>query len=226
MSVTCYNELADTVSAYYLNIRRTTMSTRETPEVREEEILNACEKLYEKMNFRDVTIKLIGAETSFSRPSIYNYFQSKEEIFLRLFEREYLLWCDDLEEIYESGCDAEELPEALACSLEKRKLMLKLLAVNLYDLEENSRIERLVSFKRAYCKIVDLLDKILKRAFPNASAAECRQTRVAVLQFLHGLYPYAKPTRKQIEAMDIVGVLHDNGDIYELALFGLKRLIK
>ncbi|MBQ7671297.1 MAG: TetR/AcrR family transcriptional regulator, partial [Clostridia bacterium] len=61
------------------------MSTRESPQVREEEILNACEKLYERMNFKEITIKEIGAETSFSRPSIYNYFQTKEEIFLKLF---------------------------------------------------------------------------------------------------------------------------------------------
>ncbi len=202
------------------------MSTREKPEVREEEILNACEKLYEKMNFRDVTIKEISAVTSCSRPSIYNYFQTKEEIFLRLFEREYLLWCDELEKIGADDVKAEELPEKLARSLEKRKLMLKLLAVNLYDMEENSRIERLVSFKMAYGKSVELVDGILKKAFPNKTDTERRQTLVAALQFLHGVYPYAHATPKQIEAMDKVGIRHDNGSIYELSLAGLKMILK
>ena len=202
------------------------MSTRETPEVREEEILNACEKLYGKMNFRDVTIKEISAETSCSRPSIYNYFQTKEEIFLRLFEREYLLWCEDLEKIGRRAVTAKELPEKLARSLEKRKLMLKLLAVNLYDMEENSRIERLVSFKKAYGRSVDLLDGILKRAFPEKTDEERRKMLVASLQFLHGVYPYAHATPKQIEAMDAVGIRRDNGGIYELSLSGLKMIIK
>ena len=202
------------------------MPTRETPEVREEEILNACEKLYEKMNFRDVTIKLIGTETSFSRPSIYNYFQTKEEIFLRLFEREYLLWCDELEKIGAEGVKADELPEKLAWSLEKRKLMLKLLAVNLYDMEENSRIERLVSFKKAYGRSVELFDTILKKAFPNKTETERRQTLIAALQFLHGVYPYSHATPKQIEAMDQVGIKHNNGSIYELSFAGLKMILK
>jgi AcrR family transcriptional regulator len=202
------------------------MPKRETPEVREEEILNACEKLYGKMHFRDVTIKQIGAETSCSRPSIYNYFQTKEEIFLRLFEREYLLWCDDLERIGTDGVPADELPEQIARSLEKRKLMLKLLAVNLYDMEENSRIERLVSFKRAYGRSVELFDGILRKAFPNQTEQERRQMLVAALQFLHGIYPYAHATPKQIEAMDAVGVRHDNGSIYELSLIGLKKLLQ
>ena len=202
------------------------MPKRETPEVREEEILNACEKLYGEMQFRDVTIKQISAETSCSRPSIYNYFQTKEEIFLRLFEREYLLWCDDLERIGAEGAAEGELPEMLARSLEKRSLMLKLLAVNLYDMEENSRIERLVSFKKAYGKSVSLLDGILQNAFPALPDERRRETLVAVLQFLHGVYPYAHATPKQIEAMDAAGVRHDNGSIYELSLIGLKKLLR
>ena len=202
------------------------MPKRETPAVREEEILNACEKLYEKMNFRDVTIKQISAQTSCSRPSIYNYFQTKEEIFLRLFEREYLLWCDDLEKIGADGVKVGELPEKLAQSLEKRKLMLKLLAVNLYDMEENSRIERLVSFKKAYGKSVELFDAILKKAFPHKTDTERRQTLITALQFLHGVYPYSHATPKQIEAMDKVGIRHDNGNIYELSLAGLKMILK
>lgn len=202
------------------------MPKRETPEVREEEILNACEKLYEKMNFRDVTIKEISAETSFSRPSIYNYFQTKEEIFLRLFEREYLLWCDDLGKIDADGVKADKLPEKLARSLEKRKLMLKLLAVNLYDMEENSRIEQLISFKKAYGKSIKLLGDILKNAFPYKTDQERRRILLTAFQFLHGVFPYAHATKKQIKAMDAVGIGHDNGSIYEISLVGLNMILK
>ena len=202
------------------------MATREPASVREEEILNACERLYESMNFRDITLKEIGAVTSFSRPSIYNYFQSKEEIFLGLFEREYLLWCDDLETIAAQNCSAAALPERLAETLSRRTLMLKLLAVNLYDMEENSRLERLVSFKKAYGRSVDLFDGILRKAFPNQTEPERRQMLVAALQFLHGVYPYAHATPKQIEAMDAAGVRHDNGGIYELSLIGLRKLLR
>ena len=39
---------------------------------RREEIVNACEKLYRTMSFKDITLKEISVETSFSRPSIYD----------------------------------------------------------------------------------------------------------------------------------------------------------
>ena len=202
------------------------MSTREPAQVREEEILNACEKLYEKKNFRDVTIKDIGAETSFSRPSIYNYFQTKEEIFLKLFEKEYLLWCGDLEKIGEEDTSAVVLPEKIAKSLEKRALMLRLLFVNLYDMEENSRIERLVEFKKAYFASVQAFDVLLQKALPDQNEEERRETLIAAFEFIHGVYPYAHATKKQIEAMKAAGCKYEKKSIYELSLVGLKKILR
>lgn len=43
-------------------------------QVRREEIVSACAKLYETMNFKEITIKEIAAFTTFTRTSIYNYF--------------------------------------------------------------------------------------------------------------------------------------------------------
>ena len=51
---------------------------------RKEEIINACEMLYQTLSFKEITLKEIGKVTSFSRPTIYNYYQTKEEIFLAL----------------------------------------------------------------------------------------------------------------------------------------------
>lgn len=62
--------------------------SEELTESRKEEIVDACARLYQTMNYRDITIKEISTETSFSRPSIYNYFETKEEIFLALLTRE------------------------------------------------------------------------------------------------------------------------------------------
>lgn len=68
----------------------------ERTNARREEILNACEKLYATTNFKDITLKEIGKETTFTRSSIYNYFHTKEEIFLGLLKREYDLWISAL----------------------------------------------------------------------------------------------------------------------------------
>ena len=101
--------------------------SEKTTTTRREEIVNACEKLYKTMSFREITLKEISEETSFSRPSIYNYFATKEEIFLALFEREYDRWNDSLEEIHRGkrNLSGHALAEKLAKSLAERPQLLK-----------------------------------------------------------------------------------------------------
>ena len=62
---------------------------------RRKEILRACSEMYGREGFDGVTVKTIAERTSFSRPSIYNYYQTKEEILLDLLKQEYLEWSGD-----------------------------------------------------------------------------------------------------------------------------------
>ena len=75
------------------------MTTISHGDKRKSEIVRACRELYQTMSFKDITIKEISEYTSFSRPSIYNYFATKESIFLEIFREEYARWCDDMDGI-------------------------------------------------------------------------------------------------------------------------------
>ena len=194
---------------------------------RREEIMNACAQLYETMTFHDITLKEIGEVTSFSRPSIYNYFKTKEEIFLALFEREYDLWTDDLNRIMEENerLDHAQLAEQIARSLEKRKLMLKILSVNLYDMEENSRMERLVSFKCSYKRSTDAVRNLMRKFCPEMNDEALERFILTFLPFLHGVHPYAFATQKQMEAMDQAEVPYGGRTIYSLVYSGLINIL-
>ncbi len=84
-------------------------------------------------SFKDITIRDIGAKTSFTRTSIYNYFQTKEEIFLALLQKEHEAWILDLEEMMKQNdsMSAEKFAGTMARILEKRRTMLKLLSMNI-----------------------------------------------------------------------------------------------
>lgn len=200
----------------------------ETVAQRREEIVGACEQLYQTMSFRDITLKEISSVTSFSRPTIYNYFHTKEEIFLALFEQEYDRWNGDLEKILnsEKGFDSKELAGLIARSLERRAQLLKLLSMNNFDMEENSREELLVSFKRAYGKSLKLFRDILSRHCPNMSEAEAEQITYVFFPFMFGIYPYAEATAKQMEAMKEAEVDYKQQTIYEITYNCLTRLLK
>lgn len=194
---------------------------------RKDEIMNACEKLYQKKIFKEITLQDISRETSFTRTSIYNYFETKEEIFLELFKREYDLWTGDIEKLTDKVGEysREELALEIAGSLQKRKLLLKLLSVNLYDLEENSRMERLVNFKTAYGNSKKVLWKLIRKCYPELKDYEIKDFIKIFLPYLHGIYPYAFATDKQIEAMDRVGIEYEKTTIKELVYLGLMKLL-
>ena len=202
--------------------------TPETVAQRRDEIVAACEQLYQTMSFKDITLKEISSVTSFSRPTIYNYFQTKEEIFLALFEREYDRWNEDLEKILSSDkvFSRAELAEQIAKSLERRTQLLRLLSMNNYDMEENSREELLASFKRAYGKSLTLFREILRKHISGMSDAEVEQIMYVFFPFMFGIYPYAEVTAKQKDAMKEAGVDYRYQTIYEITYNCLIRLLK
>ena len=142
--------------------------SEELTNARKEEIVNACAVLYETMSFKDITLRDIGDKTSFTRTSIYNYFRTKEEIFLALLKQEHDAWITDMKEMIRQNTvmGAEAFAEALARILEKRSCMLKLMSMNIYDMEVNSRMENLVDFKKSYAEAFDTLEECLKKIFP------------------------------------------------------------
>jgi AcrR family transcriptional regulator len=201
-----------------------------TPEIiaqRREEIVGACEQLYQTMSFKDITLKEISNVTSFSRPTIYNYFHTKEEIFLALFEREYDRWNADLEKILnsEKEYDSKELAEQIAKSLERRSQLLKLLSMNNFDMEESSREELLASFKRAYGQSLKLFREILGKHCSGMSEAEAEQVMYIFFPFMFGIYPYAEVTDKQKDAMAEAGVDYKYQSIYEITYDCLVKLL-
>ena len=199
----------------------------ELTQARREEILAACQKLYETRSFKEITLKDIGQQTSFTRTSIYNYFETKEEIFLALFQREYELFAGDLDALCqkEETLSLDALASKLARALENRPLMLKLLSMNLYDMEANSRMERLVEFKMAYGESKEALDRCLMKFVPALDEGGRQTFLYAFLPFVYGLYPYTVVTEKQREAMKEAGISYTYMSTYEMAYAFLKTML-
>ena len=221
-----YNHV-DMMSEYHS--RRTNMpkGSPERTAARKEEIINACEKLYQTMSFKDITLKEIGSETSFSRPTIYNYFQTREEIFLALFEREYVRWNEELQRILldNTSLTKEQIADKLATSLANRGQLLKLLAMNNYDMEANSRPELLTSFKVAYGNSMKSVRGILSKFCPEKSAQEIQSIIYVFFPFMFGIYPYTSVTQKQREAMTAANADFVYQSVYEITDNCLRKLL-
>ena len=195
---------------------------------RREEIIDACATLYQTMSFKDITIKEIGKITSFNRTSIYNYFNTKEEIFLALMQREYMLWIDELKTLTEEHetMSKSDLADALARTLAKRERLLKLLSMNHFDMEENSRLENLVEFKKAYGNSLKAVKTCLDKFCPEMTEKDKQDFLYAYFPFIYGIYPYTVVTERQKEAMEEAGVGFVYHSVYEISRNFLKKLLE
>ena len=194
---------------------------------RRETIINASETLYQAMSFKDITLKEIGNAVPFSRPTIYNYFETKEEIFLALFEREYDRWNADLEAILSENetLTKAQIADEIARSLEKRTQLLKLLSMNNFDMEANSRQELLTSFKTAYGKSLANVRRILEKFCPEMDEPAVERFIYVFFPFLFGVYPYTAVTEKQRTAMRDAGVQYTYQSVYDIIRTCIQELL-
>ncbi len=184
---------------------------------RSKEITLAARKLYGMYSFKDINLKLISTKTSISRPSIYNYFETKEEIFLEILKEEFEDWKSDLEAVFANvSLTLEEFSDLISSSLEKHEVMLKIESMNLYEIEDNSRLEKLIEFKKTFNETRKIFISSLTKFFPSITEAKANEFTYHFLPFLNGVYPFVYPTGKQEEAMDAIGMERKKTTVKEI----------
>lgn len=201
--------------------------TEEHKENRKQEIIDACEKIYREKGFTAVNIKEISTATSFTRPAIYSYFETKDEILLALLNREYAKWIESLEEAekqLEQG-NREQTAALVAHTLDEREILLRIQNMNLFEMELNCRVERLAEFKVLYRTVVEILTRIAGAYSPQSTAEEINRFCMNFNAFLFGVYPFVYHTEKQLEAMELAKVPHVDSTIFDMAYHCLIKVL-
>ena len=195
---------------------------------RREEIVQACARLYETRSFREITLKEIGAQTTFTRTSIYNYFHTKEEIFLALLQQEHEAWNQDLAALCQSNTTltAEAFAGALAHTLEKRTCMLKLMSMTPPPGDTTPRRKTPPAF-RGESPPPRAAPQPCGEVFFPAMTGEDRQAFLyAFFPFLFGVYPYTTATEKQKQAMDLAHIHYPRYSIYTITKSLVAKLLQ
>lgn len=193
--------------------------TKEASEARRNEIIDACEELYQSCCYHELTMSLIAERISFGRANIYNYFQNKDEILLASLEREHRRWATDLEGILDDFPETKDTDELckqishqLAACILRRIHMLKIMAMSLYDIEQSATLENLITFKRAYKDSVGTLHKIAEHVHPEWSNDDVEGFIFSLMPALRGLYPYLHHSEKQTTALKAAEMVMPSGD--------------
>lgn len=182
--------------------RITRAITIDQVENRKNEIIDSCFKVYLEKGFKETSIKDISLNLTFARSSIYNYYQTKEEIFLDLLKKEYEVLFNDLQIIFnKESLTVKELAFLISEVISKRIVLLQIISTSLNDLEKYSRIEFLVEFKKSYGKVVNIIQELLKK-FTSLEKKKIDLFIEMFFPFLFGLCAYTIISPRQKEAME------------------------
>ena len=122
--------------------------------------------------------------------------------------------------------DNQGLAKAIAKSVDHRPQLLKILSMNHYDLEENSRIELLTEFKVSYGKALQAMEEILAKFRADMDHAKRQEFVYTFFPFMFGIYPYTIVTEKQKRAMKEAGVDYAYTSVYDLTYAAVIKMLR
>lgn len=103
---------------------------------------------------------------------------------------------------------------------------MKIMSMNHYDLEENSRMEMLIDFKVSYGKALKTVAQMLEKFRPDMDLERREAFIYSFFPFMFGIYPYTVVTDKQKEAMEKADVDYLYSSVYDLTFTTVKRLLQ
>ncbi|HJP75291.1 MAG TPA: TetR family transcriptional regulator [Pseudonocardiaceae bacterium] len=164
--------------------------TVEHKEQRAEALLNAARELARANGVREVTLTAIATAAGVHVSAVRRYFESREDIFLRLAAREWAGWVDAVEE--EVGVGGE-LAEVVASTLASRSLFCDLLGHVQVSFEREVTLESVWDFKLKAVAQADRLAGVCQRAVPGLDENRARELVSAVVALAAATWQAAHP---------------------------------
>lgn len=176
---------------------------KEQIENRRQEILLAAERIFNAGGLEDVTFSRIAKDVSFTRQTIYTYYQTREEVLLDLLATRLKDFYDSIERMFPAGqqFSRKEFCHRVAHHFVLHKKTLRLFALRHTVLEENVRYENLVAFNRVMLEIFPLVKNLLRRQCPGTDDATFDTFTFTMISYFASIYPILTPHPNQLQAM-------------------------
>ncbi len=166
----------------------------EHKEERREAILTAARELAGERLVREISLGDIARRVGLAKSNLLRYFESREDVFLRLLLREWESWRISLtERLGSSAATADDVAATIARTIAERPLFCDLISEMSAVLERNVSVAAVQAFKSQSLDKVDDLAAVLGGRMPDLDGPRARETIAAALIITAGLWPIANP---------------------------------
>ena len=141
----------------------------EAKRVREAAILDAARRLGSEQGIREVTLTDIASDVGMHKSAMLRYFETREEIFLRLTAQGWQDWAPALAARLRAIArpDADAVAAVFASTLAARGMFCDLLAQTPLNLERNVSVEKVREFKLTTRDGLDQIVPAVRAALPG-----------------------------------------------------------
>jgi TetR/AcrR family transcriptional regulator len=119
--------------------------TEAAKQQREQKIISVAEMLLLEKGYYAINMDQVAQAATLAKGTVYLYFKTKEELFLTVFERQSIVWFEEIEQILAEtlvGSPKETLVELLVKTLVDKPLLTRLVALSPIVFEFNISLER------------------------------------------------------------------------------------
>ncbi len=167
----------------------------EAKHLRETAILDAARRLGAEKGIRQVTLTEIAAAVGLHKSALLRYFETREEIFLRLTAEAWQEWSGALRA--ELARLTSPTPAAVAAvfggTLAARGAFCDLLAQAPLNLERNVSVEAVRAFKLVTLTELDAIARVVRRLLPTLSESDAVDLIAAATSLSGAFWQMATP---------------------------------
>jgi len=161
---------------------------------RREAILAAARELASERPVREISLGDIARRVGLAKSNLLRYFESREDVFLRLLLREWESWRVSLTgRLRPGGATADSVAATIARTIAERPLFCDLISEMSAVLERNVSVATVQAFKSESLDKVDDLGAVVAELMPDLGGPSSREMIAAALVITAGLWPIANP---------------------------------
>ena len=173
---------------------------------RKKEIIEAVNKMYDEMDYQDISMKTISENISIARSSLYCYYTNKEEIMLDVLSNDYEAFIIMLINAFDNPDNKEKIANILTSIYLNNLRLLEIISIHLTDIEMHVSLEKLIEFKKPFVLYFEKLRNAIKKMYSDASDEKIDNIQSTLIMLTHSLYAMICPNNNQAMAMKNVGM--------------------
>lgn len=178
----------------------------EEKEERRRDIVDAALRRFDEEEYSDITMLDVARGAGIAKGTLYLYFDTKEELFLRAAIRLITSWFDDLDSELEAlpnpVSDPERVGAAIASTLAEADNLKRILPLLHTTIERNIDVELAADYKESLETRLSAMAEQLESKIEAVDRSEGLRLLLWLYAFVVGLDQLANPPAPMQEAID------------------------